>query len=135
MIDYEYRAGRLVSGPELRYTAGGTPVVNLTLIQSNRYLDRDSGEWKEAARAVIDVSLWDKERRDKDPVPWTKWANTHLKVGDLVVVHGRMNQRRWQTRDGENRYKTEFIADKVFTALSNLESDSGGGAVNGEPPF
>lgn len=137
MIDYEYRAGRVATAPELRYTPSGKAVVNLTLIQSNRVLDRDSGEWKEAARSVIDVVLWDKPRRDQDPIPWTTWANTHVKVGDLVVVHGRMNQRRWQTNNGENRYKTEFVADSVFTALSNLERDSGGaaGAGESEPPF
>ena len=137
MIDYEYRAGRVAVGPELRYTPGGTPVVNMTLIQSTRYFDRDSNEWKESARSVVDVVLWDKQRRDQDPVPWTKWTNDHLKVGDLVVVHGRLTQRRWQTNNGDNRYKTEFVADSVFTALSNLEPDSGGGVGAGEPepPF
>ena len=110
-------------------------MVNTTLIQSSRYFDRDANEWKESARSVVDVVLSDKQRRDQDPVPWTKWASTHLKVGDHVVVHGRLTQRRWQTNNGENRYKTEFVADSVFTALSNLEPDSGGGAVDGQPPF
>lgn len=119
MIDYEYRAGHLAADPELRYTPSGVPVVNFTLIQSSKYYDQQQATWVTSARSVVDVVLWDKKFDNGDVIPWTAWATEVLAKGMNVVVRGRLVQRSWQNKQGENRYKTEFNAESVFV---NLES-------------
>ena len=87
--------GRLTADPEVRYTAGGTPVCNLK-IASNRKYQKD-GEWKQEA-VFMKAVLWGK---------MAEHAADNLKKGSRVFIEGRLEQHKWQTQDGQT--KTDLI--------------------------
>lgn len=139
MIDFEYRSGRLAAEPVLRYTPSGAPVCNFTLLQSSTYSDRAGQEHKNMS--AVDVEIWSQKYGDSE-IPWAIWAANLLK-GQHVVVHGQYIQHKWQTKQGENRYRMVFSARSVFLSLYAIEQvdtlptpeHSTRGSVTDEPPF
>lgn len=88
--------GRLGRDPELRQTAGGTPVANMGLAVDGR--GDDDVSW-------IDVVLFGKS---------AEAAAKHLSKGRRVGVQGRLQQRRWETKDGGKRSTVEVVASAWF---------------------
>lgn len=94
--------GRLGKDPELRYTGSGTAVCNLRLATDESYKDA-SGEWKEKTE-------W------HSVVAWAKLAencNEYLSKGSQIYVEGFLQTRKWEDRDGKERYSTEVKAKEV----------------------
>jgi single-strand DNA-binding protein len=118
--------GNLTKDPELRYTTGGRGVASFGLAVNRRY--QVNGEWQEQ------VSFF-------NVVAWTDLgenAAASLHKGNRVIVTGRLEQRSYETRDGEKRNVTEVIADELGPSLrwaqveiERISRDSAGGASSG----
>lgn len=94
-------AGNLVRDPELRYIPSGTAVASFSLAVNRRY--RQEGELKEEV-SYIDVVAYGKVGET---------SGNFLKKGRPVLVEGRIQQRRWETQEGEKRSKVEVVAHNV----------------------
>jgi single-strand DNA-binding protein len=107
--------GNLGRDPETRYTADGAAITNITIATSDRWKDKASGEMKEATewhRVAFFGRL-------------AEIAGEYLKKGRPVYVEGRLRTRKWQDKDGQDRYTTEVIADNM-QMLGSREGMGGG---------
>jgi single-strand DNA-binding protein len=121
--------GRLTADPELRFSAQGVAVAKFTVVTSRRVKDGDN--WKDA-----DTSYW-------DCVAFKQTAENvceSLQRGQAVIVHGKMAQRSYETREGEKRKAFEVTVDNVgpdlrfATAKVTKTQRSGGGFGQDTPP-
>ncbi len=106
--------GRLGADPEVRYMPTGGAVANINLATNFRWKDKQTGERKENTewhRVVFFNRL-------------AEIAGEYLKKGSQLYVEGRLQTRKWQGQDGQDRYTTEIIA----TEMHMLDSRSGGTA-------
>ncbi len=93
--------------PELRFTPSGQPVANFGVAVSRRWQNRQTQEWEEAT-SWIDVTCWGQLAENV--------AET-VGRGTRVTVTGRLDQRSWETPDGDKRSKVEIVADDVAISL------------------
>jgi single-strand DNA-binding protein len=104
--------GNLGADPEVRFMPSGGSVANINLATTRRWKDKQTGERKEATewhRVVFFNRL-------------AEIAGEYLKKGSQVYVEGRLQTRKWQGQDGQDRYTTEILADEMHM----LGSRSGG---------
>ena len=111
--------GNLTRNPELRYTPNGTPVASLGLAVSRRY--KQAEELKEEV-CFVDIVVFGKQ---------AEHCGQYLSKGSGVIVDGRLQQRRWETEDGQKRSKHEVVAQTV-TFMPKRQDGGGGGGT--EPP-
>ena len=93
--------GRLGRDPEVRYTPSGVAVANFNIATSEEWKDKDSGEKRERTE-------WHRI------VAWRRLGEIcgeYLSKGRQVYVEGRIQTRKWQDRDGNDRWSTEIVAD------------------------
>jgi len=120
--------GNLTSDPELRYTQNGLAVANFTIASTPRTLDRQSNEWKDGEALFLRASCW---REFAEHVAGT------LTKGSRVIAQGRLKQRSYQDRDGNNRVSIELEIDEIgpslryATAQVTRTSGGGGGGQGG----
>lgn len=113
--------GNLGADPEVRYTQSGTAVANLRVATSERWKDRQSGELQERTewhRVVLFGKLGE-------------IAAEYLKKGSQVYLEGRIQTRKWQGQDGQDRYTTEVVASEM-QMLGGRGEGAGGGRAGGE---
>lgn len=106
--------GHLGKDPELRYAPDGTAFANVSIATSEQWIDKASGEKKEATewhRLVFSGRL-------------AEIAGEYLKKGSQIYVRGRIRTRKWQDKDGQDRYTTEIRADELKMLGSRGESAS-----------
>lgn len=105
--------------PEVRHTAGGVAVVNLSVATTESWRDKQSGEKKESTE-WHNVTMFGK---------LAEIAGEYLKKGRTVYIEGRLQTRKWQDKDGQERYSTEVVASDM-QMLGGGEGRSGpsGGA-------
>lgn len=109
--------GNLGADPETRYTASGAAVTNIRLATTDSWKDRESGEQQERTewhRVVFFGRL-------------AEIVAEYLKKGSQVYIEGRIQTRKWQGQDGQDRWTTEIVA----TDMQMLGGRGGGG---GYPP-
>lgn len=106
--------GNLTRDPELRALPSGMNVVNFSVATNRTYKDRDGKKQEQADFHNVVVF-----GRQADVV------NQYLKKGSSVYVEGRMQTRSWE-KDGEKKYRTEVVADRV--QFGPKGSGGGGGA-------
>ena len=95
--------GNLGADPETRYMPNGDAVANIRLATTESWKDKNSGEKKELTewhRVVFYRKL-------------AEIAGQYLKKGSQVYVEGRLRTRKWQDKDGQERYTTEIVADEM----------------------
>ena len=108
--------GNLGADPETRYTASGSAVTNIRLATTDSWRDRQSGEQQERTewhRVVFFGRL-------------AEIAAEYLRKGRQCYVEGRIQTRKWQGQDGQDRYTTEIVASEM-QLLGGREG--GGGAA------
>ncbi len=109
--------GNVGKDPEIRSTAGGTMVANLTLATSDRQKDAQ-GNWQ-------DRTEW------HNLVAFTRTAEIvrdYVKKGSKLYIEGKITTRSWDDKEsGQKRYKTEILVNELVL-LSSREEGSGGGA-------
>ena len=109
--------GNLGRDPETRYATSGSAICNITVATSRQWKDKTSGEKKEETewhRVVFYDRL-------------AEFAGEYLKKGRPVYVEGRLKTRKWQDKEGQDRYTTEIVADQM-QLLGSREGGGGGGA-------
>jgi single-strand DNA-binding protein len=109
--------GNLGRDPEVRYTPNGAAICNVTIATSRNWKDKNSGERMEETewhRVVFYDRL-------------AEIAGEYLKKGRSVYVEGRLKTRKWQDKDGVEKYTTEIIADQ----MQMLGGREGGGEEGG----
>lgn len=110
--------GRLGQDPDIRYTQNNTAVANLSLATSQRYKDKQ-GEWKETTEWHR-VVAWDK---------LAEIAEEYLGKGSQIYVEGPIQTRKWEDKQGNDRYTTEIKA--LTITMLDSKGDSSGGSNNG----
>ena len=99
--------GNITRDPELRFTNTGQANVTFGLAVNRRWQNRQTQEWEEAT-SFFDVVCW---REMAENVSET------LSRGARVIVNGRLEQRSWETQDGDKRSKVEVVADDIGPSL------------------
>jgi single-strand DNA-binding protein len=99
--------GNITRDPELRYTPSNQAVATFGLAVSRRWQNRQTNDWEEAT-SFFDVVCWSSLAEN---------VADSLPKGARVLVTGRLEQRSWETQDGEKRSKIEVIADEVGPSL------------------
>lgn len=110
--------GNLGRDPEVRYSPNGSAVANVTLATSESWKDKTSGEKQEKTewhRIVFFGRL-------------AEIAGEYLKKGAQIYVEGRLQTRKWQDKDGHERYTTEIVAND----MQMLGSRGGAGVPNND---
>ena len=95
--------GNLGKDPETRYTPGGEAICNITVATTDAWRDKASGEKREATewhRIIFFGKL-------------AEIAGQYLKKGSQVYIEGSLRTRKWQDKDGNDRYTTEIRADEM----------------------
>ena len=100
--------GNLVADPELRFTPTGLAVANFRVASTPRVYNRDAGQWEDGEALFLTCNVW-REAAENVAESLTK--------GMRVIVNGRLKQRSYQTREGENRTVFEVEADEVGPSL------------------
>ncbi len=109
--------GNLTKNPELRYTPSGTPVTSFGLAVNRRF--RQASDLKEEV-CYIDIVVFGKQ---------AEHCGQYLSKGNGVIVDGRLQQRRWETEDGQRRSKHEVVAQSVTFLPKKQESGLEAGVV------
>jgi single-strand DNA-binding protein len=109
--------GNLGRDPETRYTADGAAITNIAIATSDRWKDKATGEMKEATEWHR-VVFFGRQ---------AEIAGEYLKKGRPVYVEGRLRTRKWQDKDGNDKYTTEIVAENM-QMLGSREGMGGGGA-------
>jgi len=110
--------GNLGQDPESRTTPGGTTVTNIRIATSESWKDKTSGEMKEQTE-WHGIVLWNR---------LGEIAAEYLKKGSQVYIEGRLQTRKWQDKQGNDRYTTEIVASEM-QMLGGRGGSGGGGAA------
>lgn len=112
--------GNLGNDPDIRYTASGSAVANVSLATAETWRDKETGEQQERTewhRVVFFGRL-------------AEIVGEYLKKGSQIYVEGRLQTRKWQDKEGIDRYTTEIVANE----LQMLGGGRGGsGGSKGKP--
>ena len=95
--------GNLGKDPEVRYSANGNAITNITVATSDVWKDKNTGENQERTewhRVVFFNRL-------------AEIAGEYLKKGSQVYIEGRIQTRKWQDQSGQDRYTTEIVANEM----------------------
>lgn len=114
--------GNLGRDPEVRYSAEGSAICNISIATTSQWKDRTSGEKREETewhRVVFYNRL-------------AEIAGEYLRKGRPVYVEGRLRTRKWTGQDGQERFTTEIIAEQM-QMLGGRDGDmsGGGGSMGG----
>ena len=114
--------GNLTRNPELRYTPSGTPVASFGLAVSRRF---KQGEDLKEEVCFVDIVVFGKQ---------AEHCGQYLSKGNGAIIEGRLQQRRWETEDGQKRSKHEVVAQTV-TFMPKRQDGGGAGSAGAEPPI
>lgn len=116
MLNKVMLIGRLGADPEVRYMPSGEATTTINLATNRRWKDKQTGENKEATEwhRVVFFNIGNYKIAEI--------AGQYLKKGSQAYVEGRIQTRKWQDKNGQERYSTEIIADE----MKMLDSKGGG---------
>lgn len=114
--------GNLGADPEIRTFNNGGKVANLRIATSETWKDRQTGERKEKTEwhtvAIFSEGL-------------VSVVERYLKKGSKVFVEGKLQTRKWQDQNGQDRYSTEIVIQGLGGTLTMLDGAAGGGGSMG----
>lgn len=110
--------GNLGADPEVRRLNSGDPVVNLRIATSENWRDKSTGERREKTE-------WHNVVIFNDNL--AKVAENYLKKGSKVYIEGQLQTRKWQDRDGNDKYTTEVVLQRYRGELTMLDGRGEGG--------
>src|SRR4051812_23695638 len=99
--------GNVTRDPELRFTPSGQAVATFGLAVNRRWQNRQNNEWEEQT-SFFDVKCWAQMAEN---------VGESLHRGARVIVNGRLEQRSWETENGDKRSKVEVVADEIAPSL------------------
>jgi single-strand DNA-binding protein len=110
--------GNLGKDPEIRRTQDGRPIANLSVATSESWRDKNTGEKKEKTEwhrvVIFNENL-------------CKIVEQYLKKGSKVYLEGALQTRKWQDKDGNDKYSTEVVLQGFNGQLTMLDTRGGGG--------
>jgi single-strand DNA-binding protein len=113
--------GNLGKDPEIRRTQDGRPIANFSVATSESWRDKNSGEKREKTEwhrvVIFNEGL-------------CRVAEQYLKKGSKVYLEGQLQTRKWQDKDGQDKYSTEVVLQGFNSQLALLDRPSGGGGSN-----
>ncbi len=117
--------GNLGRDPEVRYSAEGSAVCNISIATTSSWKDKSSGERREETewhRVVMYNRL-------------AEIAGEYLRKGRPIYVEGRLRTRKWQNKEGQDQYTTEIIADQMqmLGGRDGMGDGGTGGGQEGNP--
>ena len=115
--------GNLGQKPEMRYTQTNTAVATLSIATSESWKDKDSGEQREKTewhRVVFFGKL-------------AEIAEQYLDKGSQLYIEGKLQTRKWQDKDGNDRYTTEILGNEMNMLGGRQTSGDGGGYDQSQP--
>ena len=115
--------GNLGQKPEMRYTQTNTAVATLSIATSESWKDKDSGEQREKTewhRVVFFGKL-------------AEIAEQYLDKGSQLYVEGKLQTRKWQDKEGNDRYTTEILGNEM-NMLGGRQASGDGGAYDPSQP-
>ena len=114
--------GNLGRDPEIRRTQDGRPIANLRVATSESWRDKNTGERKEKTEwhrvVIFNEGL-------------CKIAEQYLKKGSKVYLEGQLQTRKWQDKDGNDKYSTEVVLQGFNATLTMLDGRAGGAGGGG----
>jgi single-strand DNA-binding protein len=114
--------GNLGQDPETRYMPSGSAVTNLRIATTESFKDKETGDRQERTE-WHSVAMFGK---------LAEISAEYLKKGSQVYIEGRLRTRKWQDKEGKDRFTTEIVADEMQMLGGRGGSGMGGGA--GEAP-
>jgi single-strand DNA-binding protein len=111
--------GHLGQDPQTRAMPSGKTVVNLRLATSDQWRDKQTGENKEATE-WHNVVMFDR---------LAEIAAEYLRKGSQIYVEGRIRTRKWQDREGQDRYTTEIVVNEMQMLGGRGSADRGAGGA------
>jgi single-strand DNA-binding protein len=116
--------GNLGADPEIRRTQDGRPIANLRVATSESWRDKATGERREKTEwhrvVIFNEGL-------------CKIVEQYLKKGSKIYLEGALQTRKWQDKDGQDRYSTEVVLQGFNSQLTMLDKLGGGGDFGAEP--
>ena len=116
--------GNLGKDPQQRAMPSGKAVVNLRLATTDQWRDKQTGESKEATE-WHNVVMFDR---------LAEIAAEYLRKGSQIYVEGRIRTRKWQDKEGQDRYTTEIVANEMQMLGGRGQSGAGAGAAQERAP-
>ena len=116
--------GNLGKDPDMKYTASGAAIANITVATSEYWTDKQSGEKQEKTewhRVVFFRRL-------------AEIAGEYLRKGSQVYIEGKLQTRKWQDQNGNDRYSTEVVGNEMQMLGGRGEGGGGGGGGGGGRP-
>ena len=130
MVNKVIIIGNLGSDPEVRHTQSGTPVASFRVATTER--------WKDKQGEIQEQTEW------HSIVAWQRLAEIcgeYLTKGSKVYIEGKLQTRKWQDQNGNDRFTTEIVAREMKMLSPSQRGESGGGTQGGsggsgypEPP-
>ncbi|GLX06733.1 single-stranded DNA-binding protein [Microbispora sp. NBRC 16548] len=121
-------AGNLVDDPELRFTPTGVPVARFRIASTPRFLDRQTNEWKDGEGLFLTCNVWRQAAEN---------LAESLQRGSRVIVHGRLRQRSYETKEGDKRtvYELDVIEVGASLAFATARLEKNAPRSGGGPDF
>lgn len=115
--------GNLGADPEIRRTNDGRPIANLRVATSESWKDKATGERREKTEwhrvVIFNEGL-------------CRIAEQYLKKGSKVYLEGQLQTRKWQDKDGQDRYSTEVVLQGFNSQLTMLDGRGSGAGLSDE---
>jgi single-strand DNA-binding protein len=116
--------GNLGRDAELKFTPSGFPISSFSLATTDRRKDKDN-TWQEKTEWHR-IKLLGKQAES---------LQDYLKKGKQIYVEGRLETRSWDDKDGQKRYMTEIVADRIQLLGSGGGGGRGGSSMRDEDPY
>ena len=116
--------GRLGKDPEIKYTANGQGIANLSVATSETWKDKQTQEKQEKTEWHRVVVFG----------PSAEWVGERFRKGDLIFINGKNQTRKWQDSSGQDKYTTEVVADR-FHGIEGQGSGQGQSQQSGAGGF
>jgi single-strand DNA-binding protein len=117
--------GNLGADPEIRRTQDGKPIANLRVATSESWRDKNTGERREKTE-------WHRVVIFNEAI--CKVVDAYLKKGSKVYLEGQLQTRKWQDKDGQDKYSTEVVIQGFGGSMTMLEAPPNGQAREPDEP-
>ena len=115
--------GNLGKDPEIKSFQNGGKIANFSIATSERWKDKNSGEQREKTE-------WHNISVNSDGL--VSVVERFLRKGSKVYIEGKLQTRKWQDRDGNDKYTTEVVLSGLGSVLTMLDGKPGGGQGGGQ---
>lgn len=113
-MSFTFIVGNVSDEPRLNFTANGSAVINFTVAETKRYMDRSTGEWKDGDTLFQRCYAWKNAGAEN--------IAESIGKGDRVMVTGELKQRSYTTDDGNKRQVTELEVTEIGPTLKYAQA-------------